>query len=253
MAFEPTPGRGAPSAAEYTQVPAAQASLVQPADPEGPITTTTPVPLPSDGVIEDDQLPEDLTGGSELPTETSGGGFDLPLGTILRVLAVLAVIGAYVGGVPAWHWYRRERRRRQVETPADGVETAWAEASEKLELGYGLIRRPSETRREYATRLSEDMRVPAEAMDGLADTTTIARYHPAGLTETHATQAAAYADQIDSSVNQKVSRFGLWKRMIDPRRLLRPTARITMSSAPPVRPDPAVDLNGHRPEELVDA
>ncbi|MEL7210595.1 MAG: DUF3488 and transglutaminase-like domain-containing protein, partial [Actinomycetota bacterium] len=53
VAFEPTPGRGAPSAVEYTQVAAAQASLVQPNNPEGPITTTTLAQVPSEGVVDD--------------------------------------------------------------------------------------------------------------------------------------------------------------------------------------------------------
>ncbi|MEL7207876.1 MAG: DUF4129 domain-containing protein, partial [Actinomycetota bacterium] len=189
----------------------------------------------------------------------SGGG--VPWGTIVRLLGVLAVLGLYFGGLPAWHWYRRERRRRRAVTPADGVETAWAEVSESLELGYGLSRRPSETRREYARRLSADMRVPREPMDGLAEAVTIARYHPAGLTEGHVAQADAFADEIETSVNQRVPLFNRWKRMIDPRRILKPTARITVSPptpapAPPGPPGPGagpVELNGHRPKELIDS
>ncbi|MEM8926005.1 MAG: DUF3488 and transglutaminase-like domain-containing protein [Actinomycetota bacterium] len=257
VAFEPTPGRGAPSAVEYTEVPARQESLVQPNNPEGPVTTTTLAQTPAPGVNDEPQFPDDpVFDDPALDAGTDGGPF--PWGTILRIMAVLAVIGAYLGGLPAWHWYRRDRRRKSATSPADGVETAWAEVSESLELGYGLVRRPSETRREFARRLASDMRVPREPMNGLAASATVARYHPGGLHPSDAERADGLAREIEASINQRVSLFNRWKRLIDPRRILRPTARVT---AKPVLtlPGSAVDdpsmadesLNGHRPRELV--
>lgn len=253
VAFEPTPGRGAPSAVEYTEVPASQASLVQPDDPGGPVTTTTTVaPAPGDTTPQENVVPEEFTPEGQVPIEVPDGGFSIPWGTILRVFAVLAVIGLYVGGLPAWHWFRRDRRRKQVRTPADGVETAWAEAAETLELGYGLTRQPWETRREYARRLAADRRVPAESMDGLAEVVTVARYHPGGLRTDDASRAASFAGQIEQSVNQQVSLWSRWGALIDPRRVLQPTSRITVSTAPTTTFDePPMDLDD-QPRELVE-
>ncbi len=172
---------------------------------------------------------------------------------MLKILAVLAAAGAYLGGVPAWHWYRRYRRRQQVASPADEVETAWAEVAESLELGFGLNRRPSETRREYARRLTADMRVPRQPMTELADKATVARYHPGGLGAGDGHQAMDLAAQIESSVRTRVPVFNRWKRMIDPRRVLKPSARITMtsSSAKPKPPESTNNSNGSRPRQLV--
>lgn len=249
VAFEPTPGRGAPSAVEYTQVAATQDSLIQPDNPDGPITTTTSPQVAADGIGEDPLLPDFPLdqGGTVAPIDEG-----IALGTILRVLALPAIVGAYLGGLPAWHWYRRRRRRQAVSTPADGVETAWAEVAESLELGFGLTRAPSETRREYARRLGSDMRVPTDPMSGLAEKATVARYHPGGLTDTDASRAVDLADEIETSVNSRISPYNRWKRLIDPRRLLKPTARITVSQTGALPPSSAPEsVNGSRPKQLV--
>jgi transglutaminase-like putative cysteine protease len=254
--FEPTPGRGSPGMVPYTGQPAAQDSLVQPDNPSGPVTTTTTVvPAPGDAVVPGPQFPDlegagDVGGGAD---EAGGGGRNLVF--VLRVLAVLAIVGAYAGGVPLWHLARRERRRRTATTPAAQVETAWAEAADALELGYDLTRRQSETRREYAHRLRSDLRVPGQAMIRLAELTTVARYYPEGLGRQEANQAAELSHEIEAAVASRVPAFTRWTRLVDPRRLLRPSARVVVSSPsagaghdPVATPDdqPSTELNGHR-------
>ena len=73
-----------------------------------------------------------------------------------------------------------------VDSPATSVETAWAEVGETLDLGYGLSRRPSETRREFAQRLTNDMRIPRQPIRELAELATVARYYPNGLSDSRA-------------------------------------------------------------------
>ena len=248
VAFEPTPGRGAPSAVEYTQVAAAQDSLIQPDNPDGPITTTTGAPTAAPTFDEELQIPELNQEDQASPSAESSGG--IALGTLLRTLGVLAVAGAYFGGLPAWHWFRRYHRRQQIATPADEVETAWAEAAESLELSYGLTRRLSETRHEYAHRLAADRRIPPEPMRALAERATVARYYPDGLSITDASQATKFAQEIEASVNARVPLFNRWKRLIDPRRILKPTARVTISASP-VPPAAGPDSNGLKQPELV--
>jgi hypothetical protein len=234
-------------------VAAAQDSLIQPDNPDRPVTTTTNPSVAPDGVAPQPQIPEvDLiepTGTSATPSE--GGG--ISLSTVLKFLAVFAVIGAYFGGIPAWHRFRRYSRRQQIATPADEVETAWAEVAESLELGYGLNRRPSETRREYARRLSSDMRIPGRPMHELATKATVARYHPGGVQGGDGAQATSLANEIEASVRDRVPAYHRWKRMIDPRRILKPSARITVTrpSTQPESAAPPPSQNGSRPRQLV--
>lgn len=248
VAFEPTPGRGAPSAANYTEVAALQDSLVQPDNPNGPITTTTTAPSDNSGTTSGDVIPDiplNDQGGSATTLEDGG----LSGAAWLRILVVLAILGAYFGGLPAWHWFQRQQRRQKVTNPAEGVETSWAEATETLELGYGMSRRPAETRREYANRLGGDMRVPREPIRDLAEKVTVARYYPAGLSNTDAALAEDLAAEIETAVNDRVPVFTRWKRMVDPRRVLRPSARISPTSPlPSITRRRGSESNGSRPK-----
>ncbi|MEM7339121.1 MAG: DUF3488 and transglutaminase-like domain-containing protein [Actinomycetota bacterium] len=251
VAFEPTPGRGAPNSANYTDVAAQQDSLIQPDNPDNPVTTTTAPQTPAENVGEEPtaQIPDVPINNDDSAFGVGSGGF-ISLGLALRLLAGAAVVGAYLGGPLLYRELKRQRRRQAVVTPADGVETAWAEVAETLDLGYGLQRRPAETRREYARRLGQDMRVPHEPMQGLAEKATVARYHPGGLGPDDATAADQLASQIESEVFQRVPFTTRWRRLVDPRRLLRPQARLkvsptTMASDDTKEPATA-GSNGHR-------
>ena len=223
VAFEPTPGRGLPGAVNYTGVAARQNSEVQPDNPGAPTTTTIPDPgagplastEPDFGQFDDPGLVEPVQAG-ENP------GFQVPW----RLVAVLAVVAAYVGGVPLFHELRRRNRRQRATTPASRVETAWAEAVEALELGYDLHRLPSETRTEYAGRLRADRRVPAEEFDALAVKATVARFHPQGIAAADVEGADLLAGRIEASMKSRVPIYARLRRQLDPRRMLRPTGRI---------------------------
>jgi hypothetical protein len=256
VAFEPTPGRGSPTQVAYTGQPAAQDSLVQPDNPGGPVTTTTTAPAGAGvDIAGQPQIPEFETGPAdgELVGDT-GGGWNWKLTG--RIALLIAVLGAYGGGVPLWHWLLRRRRRQNATTPAARVETAWAESVDTLELGYGLSRKPSETRREFANRLRSDLRVPGQAMIGLADLTTVARYHPTGLGAGDSQQADQLSGEIEAAVHSRVPAFKRWQRLVDPRRLLTPSARVVVSSSPTglTTPPPggASHLNGpsRQPERV---
>ena len=252
VAFEPTPGRGSPSAVNYTGLPAAQDSPIQPDNPDGPVTTTTVAPNTQSTVDQGPLVPElDLggEGGGGGPIDEGGG---ISLRTVLWILGIGGLIAAYAGGIPGYYWLRRQQRRQRVDSPATGVETAWAEAAESLELGFGLSRRPAETRREYARRLATDMRVPRDEMGELANKVTVAKYYPAGLSPSDATRADELAATIEQSVSSRVPAFTRWKRMVDPNRLLRRNTKVSVVSPIPVQP--RRELNGgreHRRREPV--
>lgn len=238
VAFEPTPGRGIPGATNYTEVAARQSSDVQPDNPGLPTTTTAPIESDAgDALAGEPEIPEfDLGDPDANAPVPGGGGFDIPW----RVLGVLALIGAYVGGIPALRELRRRRRRAGALTPSEKAETAWAEAGEALELGFELERRPAETRVEFAERLTNDRRVPADELGQLAEIATVARFHPTGVTDLAVDQADNLAEQIETAVKLRVPVYTRVRRMLDPRRLLKPSSRIVTETAdapPPKSPE----------------
>ncbi len=238
VAFEPTPGRGLPGAVSYTGAPATQDSEVQPDNPGEPTTTTTVDPSVAGGApIEPDF--EDFTDPLLADSVTEGGssGFEVPW----RLVGVLALIGAYVGGVPLVRELRRRARRNKADTPARRVETAWAEAVEALELGYRIERQPAETRTELADRLHTDRRVPSDEFDQLAEAATVARFHPDGVTDLRADQADQLSNRIETSMKNRVPIYARLRRMLDPRRLLKPSARVITETQIPISGDPPAD------------
>ncbi|MGH1488252.1 MAG: transglutaminase TgpA family protein [Acidimicrobiales bacterium] len=246
VAFEPTPGRGLPGAASYTGVAAEQSSDVQPNNPGQPTTTTTIDPNNAPGVSVDPGI-EDFFGDEFIePVDTGvGGGFSIPWRLVLPILA----LAAYAIGMPLiWH-LRRSARRNKATTPARRVETAWAEAVESLELGFDIRRQPAETRTEYAGRLETDRRVPSSEFTTLAETATVARFHPGGVTDLKAEQADQLSTRIETAVNNRVPIYARYRRLLDPRRLLKPTKRIVTETT-------AANLSssGDRPDdrELVE-
>lgn len=246
VAFEPTPGRGAPAAVDYTGLPAAQDSLIQPDNPDGPVTTTTRAPTAGNAPDQGPLVPELDLGGETAGGVTTGDGGGLSLTTLLWILGIGGLVAAYAGGIPAYHWFRRQQRRQRIDSPATGVETAWAEATESLELGYGLARRPAETRREYAGRLAKDMRVPQSEMAELANTVTVARYYPTGLSNGDATRADELAGSIEQSITSRVPVFTRWKRMVDPKRFVKRPSSFSMSAVLPTSKTQR-DQNGSSP------
>ena len=134
VAFEPTPGRGAPLAEQYTGVAEQQASAEDPqsATTIAPATTvasgsdaTPPVVTSTPGQIDD---PLGGAGG-----EASSDPSPWP-GRLLRFVGLLfATVALYAVTVPGIFWLRRRRRRAAAVRPADRIDVAWAESVEALE------------------------------------------------------------------------------------------------------------------------
>jgi len=224
VAFEPTPGRGAPGATEYSQVAAAQDSPVRSVAPTDQITTTTTAPL------------------EDLPTTTLNpfGEFDEPVGggvaggqegitsskPFLVLFGVTAALGLYIGGIVGLRaWRRYLRRRRSSGSQAGLVAATWADTTETLELGYGLVRNPAETRTEFAVRVDRDRRVSDENFGELAKIATVARFHPDGIDNQQATLAISLGKAVENSVQQRVRPIVWWRRVLNPRNLIGRTSR----------------------------
>ena len=223
VAFEPTPGRGAPDALHNT-APAAQDSLVQPDNPGQPTTTTTRAPgTPGLGAA-----PLDFEAGLGIPEQ--GEGLATPVvvesGVPVWLVAAVAATIAYLVGVPTWHRLRRARRRQRAAGPRAMIDAAWANAAESIELATGLVRPPAVTRVAWATQLRGDTRVPGDRLGELAAIVTRARYdttHEPTVEDIAAANDAAAA--VTRHVYQRLGWGPRWRAELDPRRLVRPTRR----------------------------
>lgn len=217
VAFEPTPGRGAPGAEAYTGVPEAQA---RPEDPNTATTaspsTTTPDDVTSPSTTAAPETPEPAP-----PAVTS----DRPRWREpARLALLLAVVlgGLVVAVIPVAKASRRRRRRAAAATPADRVWVAWTEAADAVARA-GAPRRPAETLDEHAARAGPGAALPdgaATALASLARHATEASYAAGALPVAVAERAAADAEAVEAAVRAQASRRQRLAWTLDPRPLL---------------------------------
>lgn len=204
VAFEPTPGRGAPHATEYTGVPETQDSFDSNADtadgaeevPDAAadalnaagVPTPTPVsPQPSElqpPLVQDEQIDPAL--------ETSGPG-----STALRnFLVVLIALAAWALGVPALkRWRQRRRVARIGTTPRRRITLAWAGVADFLE-SQGQEPFESETLQEYGHRVQRDQPSIYPAFGELTQLAVEASYRSAPPTADQAEEAEVLGRDI---------------------------------------------------------
>lgn len=234
VAFEPTPGRGAPDAA-YTGVGEQQDSLIQEtlADPL-PEEEVEPAPTPEFDPNELDDIFEDPENVDDVGVEASAQeGAGLPGPTWLW-LALLAA-GAYALVGPLLRRFRRQRRAAAATSTADRIAVLWANAADDIADFFGILRLPSETRSEFAERFGNDPRLPDGALRTLADATTVAHY--GGTSDAAAAmvdQAEAAAADISAAVKRRTTPFQRWKKMATPASVLRPSRRVIDREREPV-------------------
>ena len=232
VAFEPTPGRGNPTAEAYTGVPAAQASSLglpptaaAPTVPAGsggvPATAATapaaPAPGPQPGPSPTTAVPPPPPSSTPEPAGADGAG----AGPV--VAATLAVGALAAGAVPLVKWRRRAARRRRATSPHDRVMVAWEEAAEALEEA-GLGRRPSETLLVHAARAAADVRLPPQAAAPvlvLARRAATASYGRAAAAATDAAEAVESAAVVTGTLGRSAPVAARFARALDPRPLWR--------------------------------
>jgi transglutaminase-like putative cysteine protease len=191
VAFEPTPGRGAPGAEAYTNLPAQQddtpaefggdGTLVVPTTPStvvAPPTTIGPggptaTTLPGDGTPR--QFPEndpDRTfAGDEPAAAVEESGFPWRV-TIIIAVVLLALTGPEIT--------RRLRSRAiRAHGAVDRVHLAWLRARTAAERA-GVIGRSSMTPTEWAAATANRLPVAARPMRSLADIVDQVSYAPPG-------------------------------------------------------------------------
>jgi hypothetical protein len=233
VAFEPTPGRGAPGAEGYTHVPEEQ-STGSGASSTTLVPTTTAVAAPTGGVTT--TRPAD---GGAVDTETGATKksaspswwvrWGSKVALVLLALVVLALLYALV--VPLLHRWAKHRRRSRADTPTDEVLVAWAEAVESTGV-IGVAPRRTETPVEFGSRaraLAAD-----GAFEDLAGLVEAADYSADGATAEQAQQAWALSGPIVDDVHGQATRGQRMRAALDPRpvqkRRPRPSRRTVSTS-----------------------
>lgn len=206
VAFEPTPGRGAPNAESYTGVRPDQAT------PSGdeitlqssatPATTTPPATV---------ERPQATVAPSASPASPDGRSTSPWPGRVAVVAAaVLAVAAGYLLVVAAGLAARRLRwRLRARHGPGERTRVAWLEANDALAV-TGLVPDPAETPLEFAARAGARLGTGREAHRSLALATTAADYADGGVGIEAAEQAEADARTVVAGVRRAVD----WRRRL---------------------------------------
>ena len=183
VAFEPTPGRGAPFAERYTGVPESQVAPGSDDPNESAVqepATTTPVAegatttLPDFG--ESFGFPEDVgTGDLGAAGDTDPSPWPARLATGAGVL--VSLVAAYLLAVPAVTWLRRHLRRRRATTGRDRVALAWDESLSSIRRA-GVAVRDSDTHAEVDGRVRDRLPEIAPQMAALAHAAQVVAYAP---------------------------------------------------------------------------
>ncbi len=200
VAFEPTPGRGAPGAESYTGVRPEQATTTG-AD----VTIAPPATTPTTQASATGQQPVATTVPALAPSRPTGASPRWPGRLAVVFLVVLGVAGAYVVAVLAGVALRRARwRLRARRGPVERTRVAWLEANDALAT-VGLAPEPSETPLEFSARAASRLDTAGDAHRDLALATTAADYAEGGVSTAVARRAADDARTVVRGVKQRLT------------------------------------------------
>jgi transglutaminase-like putative cysteine protease len=220
VAFEPTPGRGAPHAEDVTGRPEAQDTAgpsTQPtltpessADPATDPTTPDTLPTPTTALLDAGQ--EGISGepAPSGPSTLARAATALGVGLVIALFATV-VLGCAVAALRA---VRRRVERARATTPEAQASVAIDDTAEALALG-GLFAQDWETRLEFGNRVAVALHLPEAAR--LGQLLTRADFDPAGISPEDAVEVLALAATIRTTMR---ARTPWWRRILaaaDPR------------------------------------
>jgi transglutaminase-like putative cysteine protease len=220
VAFEPTPGRGSPDGAGYTNVPAQQDdSRGAGSKPSQPVNTSAGEQRPSTtiGTSKPGTGPATTTTTSStvapLATGSSGGSSWPAVVLIGGLLAIVLYVLLAPRAIAAW-------ARRAARSPSERVVTAWYRTCHALDLA-GAPPVGGSTPHHYAAVASEVIGVDVLMLRELADRVTAAIYAPAPVTEAEATRCEALQHEIDDLCRPRTPWRTRMRELFDPRWMLR--------------------------------
>ncbi len=221
VAFEPTPGRGAPTMGDYAGIAPSQASAGGRSGGTEPLDEQLlPPQVPQDQPSEPSQQgPEEARSDDLLSSisGTEGTPARWPLALGIAGVGILAILGLYMLGAPAlMAWARRRRRAMAGDRPGARVMVAWEDSEESMAL-LGVVREPSETHGEFAKRAAGALASQAENIGELAATSEVAAYSADGPSTVATERAEQVADEIGAEARRSASRSRRLRAELDPR------------------------------------
>ncbi|WP_419917665.1 transglutaminase TgpA family protein [Candidatus Poriferisocius sp.] len=209
VAFEPTPGRGAPGAQNYTGVAESQHTGDTVTPPSGEDLPPDPDPDSDIPIDFESLIGSELADSGETPT---GGGDGNGKGTRIPWPAILAPVLAVllIASVP---WLKRlQRKRRLGKAPGNRgrIKVVWAETIESLAL-INVIPRPDETHAEFAHRAIKQIPLHSPDLRNLGELVAAATFGPSEPTDRHQWLARTWSMSVRSEVRFRTSRH---RRMI---------------------------------------
>jgi transglutaminase-like putative cysteine protease len=202
VAFEPTPGRGAPNAESYTGLPPQQDASpgIDGDDETGTAPPTTlanrPTDVPGGLDIPDFDQPVDLAPSDA--AEASGEATSRAWIWLVVLAALLAVCAA------PW-LIRAARHRRRSGSVDEQLADAWQRATSAV-IAVGVPLRPADTPLEAAASTARHFPVVTRPMTSLAGALTEATYQAEG---------AARFDEVGAYGASTVSECRNWAKQID--------------------------------------
>lgn len=194
VAFEPTPGRGAPGAEATTGVAAAQDSTPlpvgsgEPSEATAPVATFAPAPASIEGATPGSSAPPTTAPTLAAALPSSDGG----VSTGGWVAIALVVVGIWMLVMPTL--VRRFTRRGT--TPTEQVIDAWHGTIGALQLA-GAPPPSGATPLEYASTVEHRLPVDHRSLLEIARFVTRAIYSPTGVGEPAALRAAVLQTQLE--------------------------------------------------------
>ncbi|WP_208028009.1 transglutaminase TgpA family protein [Rhabdothermincola sediminis] len=231
VAFEPTPGRGAPGM-DYAGIRPAQADGER-SEPTtsttAPVATTDPttpqVSQPGDRLSPEDLAALQQPGSSKSPSPSDPSPWTEPLAyarhqPVRAALALAVLTGLYAIGMAGAAALRRRWRRAAARDPNARVRLAWRDLTVHLRR-LGIVRRPAETANEFATRAAAALPEHATAIVALAADADAATFSTLALDQSHPERAELLVAELARTVSRRLPRHRLLLDRLDPRLALR--------------------------------
>jgi transglutaminase-like putative cysteine protease len=220
VAFEPTPGRGAPGAVNYTDL-AVQQETSGSDTTAIPLDQTTPSTLSDQAQAEDglEDLPENDVNAAAPGGDDGASNQWLPAALVaLAILIGLGVLYAY-----ALPKVKRRRRLKisgaELDPARERVEEIWDETVDTMAAaGVDLDR--SETPNEFARRAAGAVDVNRDSMRTLGALTTTSRYASDSPTSEDIRRAEDASATVRGEVDSKLSWWARKRHELDPRPLV---------------------------------
>ncbi len=223
VAFEPTPGRGAPGAQNYTGVAENQAIGALEAAPAEDSPALDPARAPEAPIDFDSLLPPDSLGLGDVQAEAGDDGGGLAWGAWIAILAPSLAVLLFLL-VPQFKKLRNQRRFLRATGNRGKIRLLWAETVESLAL-INMTPRPDETYVEFARRAIEQVPLHSPDLRQLGELAAAATFAPTEPSDRNQWLARTWSLSVRAEVNFRVSRRQRLAAAFNPQPLFGPRRR----------------------------